>query len=62
MYGSTLQAPYDMGALTLQVAYQCLTEGSEGIEANTYTDIPVVYIENASDTIQLGEDKTKREG
>ena len=47
MYGSTLQAPYDMGALTLQVAYQCLTEGSEEIEANTYTEIPVVYIENA---------------
>lgn len=49
MYGSTLQAPYAMGELTLKVAYKCLTEGRDGIEALTYTEMPIVYIDNAND-------------
>lgn len=49
MYGSVIQAPYDQGVLAIETAYQYLTEGGDGIEENTFTDLPIVSKENVDE-------------
>lgn len=49
LYGTVVQAPYDQGVLGLETAVKYLTEGADDIEANTYTDLPLCYIDNVDE-------------
>ena len=49
MYGSVIQAPYDQGVLAMETVYQYFTEGSDGIEENTFTELPIVYKDNVDE-------------